>query len=185
MKLRAGKGVFALALALLGTAVMIRYALRDMNLDIDLLREGLENMPTLVMENLEFEREISGDYWQVRIPLARRNRGVIEVSSVDIHRWMPNGKGWYFRSRTGSYVEEGGNAELHFLLGTLEMEERVLNLESDFLFWSQETNEFLFPKGFMVYDAEFILEAGTASVDSDGVILLDRGGVIRWTQNGK
>ncbi|MDR3231926.1 MAG: hypothetical protein LBT65_10845, partial [Synergistaceae bacterium] len=89
------KGHLFLLLALLGIGVLIRYALRDMRLDIDLLREGLERMPTLVVENLEFEREISGDLWRVWIPLAERGAEATLVTSVDVRRRMPGGREWY------------------------------------------------------------------------------------------
>ncbi|MDR3231555.1 MAG: hypothetical protein LBT65_08940, partial [Synergistaceae bacterium] len=81
--------------------------------------------------------------------------------------------------------EEDESVELYSLLGTLETDERVWNVESSELFWSRGADEFLFPRGFTAYDTEFILTADVASIDRNGVVLLDRGGVIRWTQNEK
>ena len=177
------KGFVVLFLALFGLGLLIRYALRDINLDLDLLRESLERMPGIVLENMEFEREISGDLWQVRVPLAERRDGEITVSSVDVRRWLPDGKEWYFRSASGVYSEQGESADLKILLGTLETDSRVLNLESPLLSWAKDENIFLFPKGLTLYDAEFILKADLASIDENGVILLDRGGTIRWTKS--
>ncbi|MDR1732654.1 MAG: hypothetical protein LBR61_11235 [Synergistaceae bacterium] len=163
---------------------MIQYAWRDFHLDVALL--GLETgLPEIVLENLEFEREISGDLWRVRVPFARRSDGVVSASSIDILRQMPDGREWYFKSGRGVFREASRKAELYSLLGTLEGGTRVWNLESPFLSWSEGTNEFLFSGGFTIYDAEFILKADTASIDSSGIVLLDRGGTIRWTQNGK
>ncbi len=170
-------------LGLIGIGIMIRYAFHDIDLNVDLLREGLERMPGLVMENLAFEREISGDLWQVNIPLAERNGDLVRVHSVDVHRWLSDGKEWYLRGDHGTYYVKGGDARLFRLLGTLETGTRVLNLESPTLSWSQNTNEFLFPKGFTIYDSEFILKTDLASVDENGLIQLDRGGTIRWTNN--
>lgn len=167
----------------LGTVLLIRYAFHDIKLDVDLLREGLERMPGLVLENLEFEREISGDLWQVKVPLAERHNGIVEVHSVDIHRLLADGKEWYFRSACGTYREKEGEAELFQLLGTMETGERVMNLESPELSWSQDSQEFLFPEGFTIYDSEFILKTDLASIDENGVIMLNRGGTIRWTKN--
>ena len=183
MKIR--RSYIFILLALLGIGVLIRYAFRDIDLNVDLLREGLERMPSLVLENLEFEREISGDLWQVNVPLAERNNGMVEVYSVDVHRWLADGKEWYFRSAYGTYREKEGRAELFRLLGTLEADARVMNLESPELFLSQDSGEFLFPKGFTIYDSEFILKTDLASIDESGVILLDRGGTIRWTNNNE
>lgn len=179
------KGFLFLLLMLFGVGVLVRYALRDINLDIDLLRESLEKMPGLVLENLEFEREISGDLWQVQVPFAERHDGTVEVRSVDVRRWFADGKEWYFRSARGLYREKEGSAELSQLLGTLETDTRVLNLESQKLSWSEDRNEFLFPKGFTIYDDEFILKTDSASIDEAGVILLDKGGIIRWTRRAE
>jgi hypothetical protein len=176
------KGFIFLMLAVFCVGLMIRYALRDIRLDVDLLREGLERMPGLLLENLEFEREISGDFWRVQIPWAQRSGGRVEVRSLDIHRQLADGGEWYFRSAQGVYFEEAASLDLMSLLGTLGTGSRVLNLESPRFSWSRNENEFLFPEGLTIYDAEFILRADVASLDTSGIVLLDRGGVIRWTK---
>jgi hypothetical protein len=187
-KIKIGKRTVVLLAALFGVGLMARYALRDISLDANLLRESLQRIPAVVLENLEFEREISGDLWQVRIPLAERRDGRVEVRSVDVSRRMGNGREWYFRSVSGFYSEETGSADLIALLGTLETNSRVLNLESPYVSWTRTGAEeggggFFFPRGLLVYDDEFFLTADVASIDEEGVILLDRGGVIKWTQD--
>lgn len=180
--LRIKKGFVFLFIAILGVALLIRYTLRDLNLNVDLLKRSLENMPSIVLENLEFEREISGDLWQVEVPRASRRDGVIEIDSIEIRRWLQDGREWYFRSDRGKYFEMQKTAELEKLLGTLETDARVLNLESPHLLWSNEKNEFVFSKGLTIYDDEFILKTPLASIDTTGVVLLDKGGSIKWTR---
>jgi hypothetical protein len=180
MKIR--KGFVVLGMALFCAGLMARYAFRDIRLDVDILRESLERMPQLILENLEFEREVSGDLWRVRVPLVERREGKeakIEVRSVDVRR-LTDGREWYFWSARGFYSEKAESADLLSLLGTLETDTRVLNLESPWLSWSKDENVFLFPKGLTIYDAEFILQSDAASIDVSGVVLLDKGGVIRW-----
>jgi hypothetical protein len=180
MKIR--KNLVVLLMSLFCVGLMVRYAFRDIRLDVDILRESLERMPQLILENLEFEREISGDLWQVRVPLVERHEGrepPIEVRSVDVRR-LADDREWYFWSARGFYSEEAESADLLSLLGTLETGARVLNLESPWLSWSRDENVFLFPRGLTIYDAEFILQSDTASIDASGVVLLDKGGVIRW-----
>ena len=162
---------------------MARYVFSDINLDLDLLRKSLENMPTVVLENLEFEREISGDMWWVRIPLAQRRDDMVEVHSVDVRRRLEDGNEWYFMGSRGFYSETAESADLTGLLGTFETDERVLNLESPFLSWSRNTEVFLFPRGLILYDAEFLLETELASLDASGVVALNEGAVIRWRKN--
>ena len=187
-KMKIKKGSAALLAMLFGAGLLARYAFRDISLDVDLLRESLQRIPSVILENLEFEREISGDLWQVRIPLAERRGGRVEVRSLDVSRRMGNGREWYFRSTAGVYSEEAGSVDLTALLGTLETDSRVLNLESPYLSWAGPGTEesgsgFFFPRGLLIYDNEFLLTADVASIDEKGVILLDRGGVIKWTKN--
>ncbi|MDR1049241.1 MAG: hypothetical protein LBL51_05750 [Synergistaceae bacterium] len=170
----------AVLLAALFAALMTRYVFVDINLDVDLLRETLGKVPGMVLENLEFEREISGDLWRVRIPVAERRDGVTEVRSLDALRRMENGREWSLRSAWGVYSERAESADLTALRGTLEMDSRVLNLESPYLSWTKGKGDFVFPRGVVVYDAEFLLRAETASIDASGVIVLDKGGVIEW-----
>ena len=172
-------------LALFTLGVMVRYVFRDINLDLDLLRESLENMPTVVVENLAFEREIEGDLWQVRIPLAKRQNNMVEILSMDVLRKLADGKEWFFMGSRGFYSETAESADLAGLLGTLETNARVLNLESPYLSWSRNADVFLFPRGITVYDAEFSLEADLASIDASGVMALNEGAVIRWKSIAK
>ena len=55
-RVKIGMGVLVVAIV-----ALVRYAMRDMRLDVDLLREGLMNMPGLVMENMQLAREVSGN----------------------------------------------------------------------------------------------------------------------------
>jgi hypothetical protein len=173
------KSFIALGIALFCVGLLVRYAFRDIRLDVDILRESLEKMPQLVLENLEFEREVSGDLWRVRVPLVQRREDKIEVRSVDVRR-LTDGREWYFLGARGFYSEKAASADLLSLLGTLETDERVLNLESPWLSWSRDENVFLFPKGLTIYDAEFILQSDVASIDASGIVLLDKGGIMRW-----
>jgi hypothetical protein len=173
------KNFVALTMAVFCVGLLVRYAFRDIRLDVDLLKESLERMPGVVLENLEFEREISGDLWRVRVPLMERRDDAVTVRSADVRR-LTRGREWYFLGARGLYSEKAESADLFSLLGTLETDSRVLNLESPWLSWSRDENVFLFPKGLTLYDAEFILQSNAASVDMSGVVLLDKGGVIRW-----
>ena len=180
MKVR--KGTLMLVLVCLGIGVLIRYVMRDLRLDIDLLREGLLHMPGIVMENLEFDREISGDRWIVRLPFAEKQGERVSVRSIDIRRQIAAGNEWYFFGAQGVYSHDERAAVLRGLLGTLETPKRMLNLESPSLEWREEGNEFSFPMGLTLYDDEFVLRASKASMDESGVVLLEKGGTVVWTR---
>jgi len=178
MKLK--KNHLILLLALFVICVMTVFLFRDLNLDLDQLRESLENRPVIVMENLEFEREVSGELWRVRTPVAERRHDIVEFRSIDVLRRLANGKEWFFMGLHGLYSETTESADVTGVTGTMETDTRVLNLESPFLSWTMYRNEFVFPRGLIVYDEEFLLEANLASLDESGIMALNEGAVIRW-----
>ena len=181
LKFRITKGKILIFVLFIGIFILVRYAMRDMNLDIDLLRESIMNMPGLVMENIQFSRNVSGDMWRVKIPYLEREEDTISIKSLDVRRELSGDKGeWSFFGREGNYYHEIKEASLNGLSGTLQNDERTWLLESDKLNWKEENNTFIFPEGLLIYDSEFLLRTPKASMDKSGVILLEQGGVIKW-----
>jgi hypothetical protein len=165
----------------LGLVVLVRFAMRDMELDVDVLRESIMNVPAVIMENIQLSREVSGDMWRVKIPYLDRDDDIVHVRSLDIRREISGDKGeWYFFGREGIYSHDVKAASINGLLGTLADENRTWNLEGKKLNWQEENSTFIFPEGLIIYDDELSLNAPYASMDSSGVILLDHGGVIQW-----
>jgi len=160
--------------------VMAYFVFLDLNRDLDALRESFEDVPVVVIENLEFEREISGELWRMRTPVAERRHDIVELHTVDVQRRFASGKEWFFTGLHGLYSEATASADVTDLVGTMETETRVLNLESPLLSWTMDENVFLFPKGVIVYDVEFLLETDLASLDESGILALNEGAVIRW-----
>ena len=174
--------IFILAL-FIGIIVLVRFAMRDMNLDVDLLRETLMRMPGMVMENIQFSREVSGDLWHVKIPYLDRDGNLFSVKSLDVTREISNDNGeWNFFGREGVYSFDKNIASINGLHGTLDTKKRIWTLESPRLDWTQENNTFIFPEGLVIYDSEFLLRTPMASMDNSGVILLEQGGVIQWVK---
>ena len=165
-----------------GVAVLVRYAMRDMRLDVDLLRESLTRMPGLIVENVQLERVVSGDLWRVRVPYLERDGEETSVRSLDIRRQLQEGGEWYFFGAKGVYNEKERAAQVRGLVGTLETADRVWNLESPELQWDEAEKDFLFPRGLTLYDDEFLLNTSEASMDAGGNILLEKGGLLQWTK---
>ena len=166
-----------------GLVVLVRYAMRDMQLDVDLLRDSLLNMPGLVMENIQMSREVSGDLWRVRVPYLDREGDTVRLRSLDIRRQLSGDKGeWYFFGRDGIYSYDIKAASITGLLGTLQNDGRTWNLESTRLNWQESKDSLVFPEGLTIYDDEFMLRTPSASIEKSGVILLEKGGVIQWVK---
>ena len=181
MKIRISPKKIILALVILGTVRLVQYAISDMNLDIDLLRESLLNMPGMVMENIRFSREISGDLWQVKLPYVEEKNKLLIFRSADISRTLSGDKGrWSFFGKAGTYSDDAKTASITGLTGTLQDNNRTWILESPKFTWQDKNTTFTFPEGLTIRDEEFSLVTPIASTDNSRVILLQHGGVIRW-----
>ena len=169
-----------MCLLFLGLVALVRFAMRDMELDVDLLRESLMNTPGITIENIHMKREISGDLWQVQIPSLSREDEQIIAHSLDINRTIKNGGQWYFFCKEAYYFYDKGLAKVKGLLGTISSTDgrKVFNLESSFLEWFDMN--FNFPEGLIFYDNEFLLKTNFASMDRNGVIILEKGVEIQW-----
>ena len=166
-----------------GLVIIVSYARRDIQLDVDLLRESLLNMPGLVMENIQMSREVSGDMWRIKLPYLDREGDIIRMRSLDIRRQLSGDKGeWYFFGREGIYSHDINAASISGLLGTLENDGRTWKLESNRLDWQEGKDSLVFPEGLFIYDDELKLKTPQASIDKSGVILLEQGGVIQWVK---
>ena len=171
------------AVLFFGLVMLVDFARRDMKLDLEYLRETLMNLPGMVMENIHMSREISGDVWSVNIPYLEQDGNTITMTSLDITRKMSGDSGeWYFFGREGIYSRDTRQAGINGLLGTLETDTRTLNLESQKLTWQDGDDSLKLSDGIMLYDNEFMLQAEEASIDRDGMILLQKGGVIKWVK---
>ena len=183
IKIKISAGKIIMGLLVVGIIVLARYAMRDMNLDVDLLRESLLKMPGLVVENIQFSREVSGDLWHVKIPYLERDGNLFSVKSLDVIREISGDNGeWKFIGDEGIYSYDKQIASVKGLHGTLDSKKRVWNLESPKLNWTQKNNTFVFPEGLVIYDTEVLLRTPLASMDNSGVILLEQGGVIQWVK---
>lgn len=167
----------------IGLIVIVGYAKRDMQLDVDLLRDSLLNMPALIMENIQLARVVSGDTWHVKIPYLDRNGDTVHMRSLDVRRQISGDKGeWYFFGKNGTYLHDKKTAAITDLRGTLETDNRTLNLESPSLNWQEGVDSLVFPYGLAIFDDELMLKTPMASIDKNGVILLEQGGVIQWVK---
>ena len=181
MKIRISPKKIFLALVILGILRLVQYAISDMNLDVDLLRESLLNMPGIVMENIRFSRVISGDLWQVRLPYLEQRDKAVNFLSADIKRTLSGDKGlWTFFGKSGVYSDDAKTAGIFGLTGAISDDARIWLLDSPALTWQQENNTLIFPHGLTLQDKEFSLTTPIASTDNSRVILLQHGGVIRW-----
>ncbi len=158
----------------------------DLHLDVDMLRESLSTLPDLAFENIKMTREISGDLWSVKIPRVSQEKMHLKLQSLDISRTLENNKGeWLFFGREGVYSHDQQAAKINDLTGTLSNGKRILNFESPGVNWNGHQNEIEFPDGLVVYDEAVSLSTSQASLDKDGVILLNQGGVIEWSRSSK
>ena len=170
----------------IGLVVVVSYARRDIQLDVDLLRESLLSMPAIVMENIQFSREVSGDMWRIKLPYLDREGETIHMRSLDIRRQLSGDKGeWSFFGRDGIYSNDIKAASISGLIGTINNGGRTWSLESGRIDWQDGRGSIVFSEGLTIYNGELMFKTPTASIDTSGVLLLEKGGVIQWVKPRK
>ncbi len=185
-KFKLNSGKIILCAIIIFFILVVRSARKDLKLDVDLLRASLSKIPTLIMENIQISREISGDLWSVKIPYMGQEHGNYAfMRSLDIKRKIAGDAGeWEFFGREGIYSHDEKAAEASDLIGKMEERDQKWMLNTPKVYWKDGKEELIFPDGLKIYNDEITVETPFASVDKNGVILLRRGGIIKW-QNTK
>ena len=120
-KFKISKAKIIIALFFIGILVLVEYAMSDLNLNVDLLRDSVSKMPGMMMQNIQLSRVISGDTWRVKIPYLDRDGDIVNMKSLDVRREISGDKGeWYFFGHSGIYSMDKQIASVNGLLGTLQ-----------------------------------------------------------------
>ena len=94
-----------LLVLLLGLLVAAAVLWRDLSLP-ERAREKAQTQ--LVVDDLEMEREISGDLFKIRASQARKMQdGLIEASSLDIHAFLSGEGDWKLNAVSGKLENKG------------------------------------------------------------------------------
>lgn len=154
------------------------YMWRDLNLPVNMV---FEKLPDVVVENLNFRREVEGREWQVAAVMAEREDNVVKASSIDLSiQDEVEGRRTDLRAVSGDFSEETSDVTLHSIDGVLSHSGGSVDMTAPFARYDSETGVWFFSQGIEMWDEDTRLTGEMATVTPEGVFTVERGAKILW-----
>ena len=154
------------------------YLWRDLNLPVTAV---LERLPDVVVENLNFRREVGGREWQVVAVTAEHEGDAVKASSIDLLiRDEAANRRTGLRAVSGDFSQETSDVTLHSIDGVLFHADGSVDMTAPFARYDSGTDTWIFPQGIEMRDGETRLTGETATVTPEGVFTVERGATLLW-----
>ncbi|AER66320.1 hypothetical protein Tlie_0585 [Thermovirga lienii DSM 17291] len=169
----------ALPLVVLALSVLWAVMLyRDLNVTPGERKD--KEVPDVTLEDVEVQRDISGDLWTLHAERAQRfgdknNLELIKVKSV-----TKDGALWFMDAPRGTVTDDGKVAELWNVKGRAEKFNPPFSWKGKKAQWNQEGNCWLFPEGLSIEGRDFFAEGSLGVVEMSGKVTLEGGAYARW-----
>ena len=166
-------------LAVIGAVGLAGYYLwRDLNLPENTV---FKKLPDVVVENLNFWREVNGREWQVAAVSAEREGDAVKASSIDLSiRDEAADRRTDLRAISGDFSQDTSNVTLHTIDGVLFHAGGSVDVTAPLARYDSETGSWVFPQGVEMWDEETRLTGERATVTPEGIFTVERGAKILW-----
>jgi len=171
---------FLWGMLLLFTAIIISYLIHDIGLNTEIIKLAITDVPDLRLENIKFERDISGAIWKINVPSLERQKGVVKILSIDVTRELPNGHIWEIKSDNGEYMEDSEIAAFNEISGDIAVDGQVFKLYAPYALWEKNRDLVTFSKGFAIRGEFSSIFADEAKIEAGNLIIIEKGGEIIW-----
>ena len=171
-----GKIIFVIAVAAAAAAGV--YMKRDLDLANGTSRSKL---PDIIVERLDFTRDINGREWRVKIAEGESESGVIKARSIDIDvREAAAKRSSRVLAERGKFAPENSKVWLWNIDGVVSLEDRSVDFIAARADYDTSSDIWFFSEGISVSDDKVHVEGGTAKIDSSGILNLGKGARIHW-----
>ncbi|MDR1482502.1 MAG: LPS export ABC transporter periplasmic protein LptC [Synergistaceae bacterium] len=150
--------------------------------DLDLRRViSTDNLPDIVVENLDFRRVIDGRDWRVTAKTAAHDSGLITANSIDIFvAEGDSGEAARFYAGSGEFAEKTDDVVLYSVRGALTARGRSLDVLAPRADYSNANKIWTLSGGVSLQDNEAKLKGETAKISLEGVVSIDTEVEARW-----
>jgi len=159
--------------------LVVNSLLRDVNLNVEIIKMSLSDTPEIRLENIRFERDMFGSQWKITIPSLEKRKETIRISSIDVYREFSNGDIWEIRGINGEYVESSEIAMFNEVSGSMLMDDRVYDFYAPSVLWEKSGDLVVFLKGIVINGEFSSISADKAKVEAGNLITIE-GGEIIW-----
>lgn len=158
-----------LVLLCLGIAVAGFVLWRDLSLP-ERVRETAKTQ--VLIQDLELEREVSGDLFRVHAMEARKMQDErIEASSLDIRANLAGGGQWQLKALSGS-LEPGGEIRLSRVIASKPGKGTNLDITAEEALWNTEERQWDFEEGVRLRQGILSAGANQGTADPNGRVTL-------------
>ena len=169
----------ALILAIAAVGVTGFYFWRDLNLPLNTV---FEKLPEVVVENLNFQRDIDGRTWQVVARSAEHEEGVVRALSIDLSiSDDKTSRRTEIKAVSGDFAQATSDVTLHVIDGTLFLPESSVDMTAPLAQYNSTESSWRFSEGFEMWDEDTRLTGDDAIVTSEGLFIVERGARILWS----
>jgi len=141
---------------------------------------GKEETPDVTLENIEVQREISGDFWTLQAERAERFGNKTNLEVIKVKSATKEGPLWFMDAPRGTVTDDGNLAELWEVEGHAEKFTPAFKWSGRHALWDQKGKRWLFPEGLTIQGEDFLAKGARGAVDMSGKITLEDGAYARW-----
>lgn len=159
------------------TAVGVYYVWRDLHLDV------IKNapLPDVVVENLDLERVINGDKWQLKSPRVEHKDGIVYGDSMDVVITSPKGRVSRIKAEKGVFTRANNDLTLENADGVMSEKGKTYNLKSGKVFYSDAKKNWHFSDGIDLTMGNLNISGQDGYYDTkSGDCRITNGGRITW-----
>lgn len=172
------RGKISLLLFLVAAGVFGFYFQRDLNLS---QRKIPKNLPDIVVEKLDFRREIADREWHIVAESAEHESGMIRANSMDLTvSEAKSGRVARMFARSGDFSRTGGDVRLASIDGLLYSSGRSIDVMASRARFDSSNDVWVFDNGLIIQDRDAHIEGESAKITREGVFRIERGAYARW-----
>ena len=166
--------------ALIITAVIVAFFWRDLNLAN---RVGGIQLPDIIVENIEIERDINGKRWELSSPRVEHRDGIFYGDSLDIKITESNGKYTRISADKGVFTKADNDIEMTGANALMKNKDGEFSLKAGRVEFKAETEQWFFSDGVILTDGKIKVEGKEGIYDTQsGKCIISDGGVITWKE---
>lgn len=160
-------------------AVITFYFLRDLRLSgIDL------DIPDIVVENIEINREINGDEWLLVSPRAEHRQGMIYGQSLDVTITDPAGNISKLFAVSGEFSRESENVTLIDISADIKRDNKDIHMRSGRAYYNSKKETWYFSNDVMLNDGSVKVSGPEGFYDvKEGLSQITGGGTVTWQES--
>jgi hypothetical protein len=144
-------------------------------------RVKFEDLPDVLVENLDFMRTIGNREWRLRAVSAENDSGLIKVKGMYVNVREPDSlREIAINAADGEFMEGASSFGARSVDGVVFLGDRSMDISAPTVSYDSLADMWSFEDGVELWDDDSFIRGGRAALASGGVLSLDKGAYARW-----